>query len=337
MYSALWIYFCVYSKKNYKKIICKKNITILSVTLLIPFILGYIYHLAPGIYNILNTTRYEAVMDSKYYASNIVNNTFKLYGYIYVNYYSNILVLIPFILYYIYKKIKEKKVLSFDTILLVFITAYIGILLTGLKLELVSEYFLMKNYYALWVLVIYMAFRGIMYIFEKKEIIASIIVTGYAMTIIISLMITNVPLGKGPGNENENILSITEVFGVNKTIIKYREIDYELEEIELLRYAKENFDLENDKIEIMGDSEQLFWAYSLLRYVNHDKILENKDYDGQTRLTLKAEKAYQKIGKVDYMIYFNRSSYYKESEDKILNNGEIIFENDLGGIIKYNK
>ena len=37
------------------------------------------------------------------------------------------------------------------------------------------------------------------------------------------------------------------------------------------------------------------------------------------------------------MIYFNRSEYYNESEDLLFENSEIVYQNEMGGIIKYKK
>ena len=77
IYPALWIYFCIYSKKKDGKILCKKNILLLTVTLLIPFGLGYIYHLAPGIYNIFNMNVNEALLNAsnrtKYFPLSVFN------------------------------------------------------------------------------------------------------------------------------------------------------------------------------------------------------------------------------------------------------------------------
>ena len=53
VYSALWIYFCIKNYYKTNKIITKELLIILIVTLLIPFILGYIYHLAPNVYAII--------------------------------------------------------------------------------------------------------------------------------------------------------------------------------------------------------------------------------------------------------------------------------------------
>lgn len=335
-YSALWIYFCIHSKRKNKKILCKENITILSVTLLVPFFLGYIYHLAPNIYNIFHMDAWEALKNSLKFSSGILNYSFSLYGYIYVNFYSNMILLLPLAIYYIYRRVKEKNYFSYDIIFLVFLLLFIGILGLGVKFEKVSVYFLMKNYYALWFILFYMNFRGLMYIYKSNKAKTYAFVVFYVLLIILNLLFVDAPLEKDPINQNESISNVVEIFGVNKTIITDREVDYNLDEIELLRYVKENIDFSSNTVEFLGDNEQIFWEYSMLRYVNYDDFLDDPQYGGQDRLNLKAMTADEKIGKVDYMVYFKRSSYFQSVENIIFENGEIVYENEAGGIIKYN-
>ena len=340
-YPALWIYFCIYSKRNNKKIFCKKNIILLIITLLVPFLLGYLYHMAPDMYSIFNpdvgANEADKVLENTLNRSSYLSGRgLASYGYIYVNFYSNIILLMPMLIYYLYKKNKEKSFASFDTIQLLFLVLFIILLIIGIIFGKVSPYYTMKNYYALSFIVFYMNFRGLMYLYEKDRKMPFILVIGYIFIILLNLAFTNAPLGKGPFNDNENIFNFVEIYGVNKTIIVDREEDYNLKEIEIMKYAKANLDFENSQIEVMGDSEQLLWGYDLLRYVNYEEFFKTVTY-GQFRLAIKAQTAHEKIGKVDYMIYFNRSYYFNQAKDKVFEDGEIIFENEAGGIIKYNK
>lgn len=272
VYSALWIYFCAYSKKKNKKIICKNNIQMLSITLLLPFFLGFIYHLMPNIYNIFNLDAQDALKRSLEYSSNILNNSFKLEGYIYTNYYSNILPLIPLVVYYIMQKVKEKELLSFDIILFILLILYMIILFIGIKIELVSAYFLMKNYFALWIVLIYMNFKSIINILEKNKTLAITIIGLYIFIIIINLIFINMPLNHN--NINESPANIAEIFGVNKTVILNRKEDLNPSEIEILKYAKEKLNFKENEIEILGEDEQIYWAYSILRYINYEVAVE---------------------------------------------------------------
>lgn len=336
VYPALWIYLCVYSKKHNKKIICKKNVIMLFVTLLVPFILGYIYHFAPGIYNIFNSDALEALKDAAEKSYNTLSNGLVTYGYIYINYYSNFLLFIPLTIWHIIRSIKEKKLLSFDIIFLLFLVLFIGLLVVGIQFGKVSPYYTMKNYYILWLVLIYINFKQLMNLFEEHKIITYALVIVYILAIIFNLAFRYDPLGKEDKNPNENITNVVEIFGINKTIIVDRPLDLNLKEIEILKYAKENLDFENNDVEVMGNSEQLMWTYDLLKYINYDTLFEKYTY-GQTRFEVKAQTAFQKIGKVDYMIYFNASKYYNKYKDIVFENSKIIYENEAGGIIKYNK
>lgn len=337
IYSALWIYFCIYSKKNNGKIFCKRNLSLLGITLLIPFFLGYIYHLAPAIYNILNLNAWEALMSSLEYSSGILNHSFTLYGYIYINFYSNMILFVPLTIYYIIKKFKNKEIWSFEIIGLIFLLIFMGILGLGVYCKKVSVYFLMKNYYILWLFLIYINFRSMMYISEKNKLKPYPIILFYLLLVILNLIFVDAPLKNKKVNENESIQNLVEIFGVNKTILTEKEIDYTPNEIELLKYARDNLDFSKDKIEFLGESEQLFWEYSLLRYVSYEDILDDPIYSGQQRLTLKSRRAERKIGEVDYMVYFKRSTYFMPNEKKLFEAGTIIYENEAGGIVKFDK
>lgn len=335
-YSALWIYFCIYNYRKKKKIFCKDNIIILSVTLIIPFILGYIYHLAPGIYNIFCNNMKDALEISIRYSSNILNNSFSLEGYTYTNYYSNILPFIPLVIYYIIQKYKKKEIFSFEIILTGALVIFISILLIGNILGKVSEYFIMKNYFALWIILIYINFLSLIYIFEKDKKITYAIITGYTSLIILCTILINMPITKS--NQNERLINLAEIFEVNKYIIAKRPKDLEKEEINILKCAKEIIDFSNEKTEIIGDEEQIYWAYSLLEYTKHDEMIEEDalKYGGQYVLYKKYMDAIGEIGKSKYIIYFKKNKFYDKIESILFNNAEIIYQNNYGGILKYN-
>ena len=108
VYPAQWIYFCVRNYCRTKKIITKELILILTITLIIPFILGYIYTLEPSIYSILieDSISVEEIFKNSAY---IVDSGFKFVGYIYVNFYSNILLLLPLPIYKFIKDIRDRE------------------------------------------------------------------------------------------------------------------------------------------------------------------------------------------------------------------------------------
>lgn len=333
VYSALWIYFCIYSYKKDKKIICKKNAIILSVTLLVPFILGYIYHLAPYIYNILNIKDFlSALNDSINYSDNILNNSFKLFGYIYINYYSNIILFIPLTVYYVIKKNNDKDLGAFDIILLLLTILYVIVLFIFELLGKVSVYYIMKNYYILWLILIYMNFKGLVYLMQKRKIMVASMVSAYLILVIVSLAFIDVPLEYSTETQEKSIASLVEIFEINKTIIFDRNIDWNKDEIELLKYVKENIDLSKDRVEVIGDPQNISWAYSLLRYINYDEEQDFYKYKVHNKLTLKIFALCNKQIDAEFSVYLKNSAFYDIYKDDF--GGETIYENDGGIIVK---
>lgn len=45
----------------------------------------------------------------------------------------------------------------------------------------------------------------------------------------------------------------------------------------------------------------------------------------------------EKAGKVDYILYFNRGRFYQAYKEKLNQNAEIVYENNAGGVLKYNR
>lgn len=324
MYPALWIYFCIESYKKDKSIFTKKNILLLTTTLLIPFALGCLYHITPEIYRVfidkgVNT---EAVLDCSEY---LVGKGFATYGYIYINVYSNMLLLLPIPIYLIIKKLKENK---FAVISMIFCIAFIELLFIGNIFEKVSIYYISKNYFVLWFILMYLNYKGLVELYKKHSALVFEIVGAYIILIVITFMFSNVSLSPSIYNEDENIAAVTEIFGANKTILEDKKTDLYKEELEIIKYFVDNISYEN-KVEIVGDMEQGFWTYSLTRYVNKECFRK-----GQEGLERKMINVGKDIEDADYIIYFNRTSRYKRLEDKINKLGNTIFENEYGGIVK---
>lgn len=327
LYSALWIYFCIYSYEKDKSIFTKKNIVLLITTLLIPFFLGFIYHLVPEIYGVIINQNLNAETMLNY-SSHLVEKAFSTYGYIYVNLYSNMLLLLPIPIYLVIKKWKDNKFAGMN---MIFCIAFIELLLFGFTVGKVSIYYLSKNYFALWFILFYLNYKGLVEIYKKYPNVSFGVVGFYSILIILNLLFVNTTLENQELNPNERLTTVVEVFGANKTILKYKKTDFYKEELELLKYLKDNISYDN-KVEIVGDMEQSYWAYTLTRYLN------NKDQEytgkGQKGLTLKSLNVKNDIEDADYIIYFNRTDYYRALQQRIHELGDIVFENNSGGIVK---
>lgn len=327
LYSALWIYFCIHSYEKDKSIFTKKNIALLVITLLVPFFLGFIYHIAPQIYGVIINADLNPETMFKY-SSSLVGSGLSIYGYIYVNLYSNMLLLLPIPIYLVIRKWKDNKFAGMN---MIFCIAFIEVLLFGFTFGKVSIYYLSKNYFALWFILFYLNYKGLVEIYKKYPKVSFGIVGFYSVLIVLNLLFINTTLENQELNPNERLTTVVEVFGANKTILKYKKTDFYKDELELLKYLKDNISYDN-KVEIVGDMEQGYWAYTLTRYLNN----KEQEYTGkgQNGLTLKMINAKNDIEKADYIIYFNRTDYYKSLKERIHELGNIVFENSSGGIVK---
>ena len=86
VYPALWIYFCIENYNRTNRIVTKKLCIILITTLLIPFILGFIYYMTPEIYSILinkNLNLCKVMRTSDL----LINSGLSTPGYTYINLY----------------------------------------------------------------------------------------------------------------------------------------------------------------------------------------------------------------------------------------------------------
>ena len=74
----------------------------------------------------------------------------------------------------------------------------------------------------------------------------------------------------------------------------------------------------------------------MLEYINYEEVFEELP-GGQAKLARKTLTAHEKIGKVDYMIHFNRTETFKLFDDILPRFGKVIYENNYGRIIKFDK
>lgn len=322
IYSALFIYICMVNYKEDKKIFSKKNIITLVITLIIPFILGYLYYMASNIYNM--NVDISSTIDSLEKQKGLLSS-FNIYGYVYNNLYSNILLFLPLVIYVF---IKERKNIGFSSILVIFTIGYIVLLLVGNFNDLVSDYYVTKNYFALWVILWYISFKAICYLYEKYKVVPYILIIIYISIIIFTLNFD----ASGIENKLKNykLSSVTEIYKVNNYLVRdSKKVFYEYE-LDIMKYAKQNLD-KSKKIELLGSERQIIWAYPLLDYYYEYPEMKEKWYHQKLTYKHKNDKI---IENADYIICFYRSDFYREYDITKLENMEIVYENVFGKIYK---
>lgn len=248
------------------------------------------------------------------------------------------LLLFPLPIYLFIKDAKNNKLKNniFIGLLLFFIIAFIGILFIGNSLGKVSIYYISKNYFGLWILLLYCNYKALILLAEKGNYLPRLFIGVYVFLMIICTIFSDVKLIDDVlENKEETPATVMEIFGANKTMLFKEQEKLNQEEINILMYAKENLDY-NSKIEVVTEGIQYYWSYVLIKYVNYEDRLDDIGY-GQFKLNTKSMYLREKINKVDYMIYFNRSKNYNNLKEELFKNSEIIYENSAGGILKYKK
>lgn len=314
-YGALFIFYVIYFKKKIKKLINKEMIVYTIITLVIPTILGFCYHVLPGM---LSSDEIQ------------VANVIQVEGYIYRNLYSNILLFVPFLIYYLLTESKEKKI-NFDVIALVVLIAYMCTLYIGIFKLNISTYYFFKTYFVLWQIVSYLFFRGICNLMENKsygKYITSGYIAIYILVMIYSLCFHNVPINKST-DTHEKITDVMDIYGINKTVLLAVERDYTKEELEILDYIKENITLRENSALILGNQRQEFWFWAMLQY----RFKENLESP-----TTKEHIQRWNNGDYEYLVYFNRGRNYKKYKNQLNTmQSELIYQNETGAIWKYKK
>ena len=335
VYPALWIYFCIKNYQKTKKLITKEVMALCVIGLLIPFILGFIYCIEPNMYAIFIK---DSANIGGEYSAHLVNSALAVNGFIYINLYSNMLLLLPLTIYLFIVDAKENKLKKegFLALLLILIIAFIELLLIGNAFGKVSTYYLSKNYFALWVVLAFTNYKALILLSEKKKFLPRIFIGLYIFIAIVYTCFSDVRIVETTKNENENIFSVMEIFGANKTILRYKKEEFNQKELEIISYAKENLDF-SKRIEVVSEHKAYYWFYALVGYTDRDELYQQRKILGQKLLEIKCYNVDNKIKekKLDYVIYFNKSGRYKDLENKIFKNAEVIYKNEAGGIVKY--
>ncbi len=325
VYPAEWIYLCIYSYKKDKKIITKNNILILVVTLIIPFILGYIYHLAPSIYQIIINSNKISKGDVFKPSKSIIGGGFNTDGYIYTNLYSNFILLVPLSLYIIIRKFKENKFLS---LLFIFNVIYIVMLLIGRQLDKVSYYYLSKNYFTLWIITFILNFRALMYIYEKNIQAPIIILTVYIGILILYLLIVPTVMVNEELSTRENPFTVMDIYGANANMMFEKErIELTNSEIEFIKQSLKKIDANNDCV-LIANAQAKNWMYAFTGQICENDI--SVKYSGQTKINYLYATLPETLETAKYAIALKQVYAYKLTKFDVFDSYKIIYENDVG-------
>ena len=151
VYSIEAIYIIKQNREKTNKIINLKSIIQIIVSFILPGILAILYFIVFRSNDALSTI-----------------SGVKVEGYIYRNLYTTIILFIPFTLYYLVRKLKEKDnsySLYFIIALILYTLIFLGLYLN----DKISTYYYYKLYYLIWPFVIYASTEGIFLFCNKRN------------------------------------------------------------------------------------------------------------------------------------------------------------------------
>jgi len=313
IYGALGIYYIYYFRKKTNKFFNKEMIIYISLTLAIPCIIGFVYHILPGF---VNVKEIKAV------------NIMSMEGYIYRNYITNILLFIPFILFYL---IREKET-DYSSILLLILILFMCLLYIGCYFEIVSTYYFYKTYFILWFLILYLFGCSAFNIVKNNEkgglLINSFIIL-YLVLMMLSLTFQTVKINKSR-ESHETVADVMNIYGINKSILLDPYVDFTEEEIDILKYIENEIEINEDTdFMFLAEPVQEYWIWGMFNYKNRENMEE--------RIKLEEIKKCNRGEKYDYIVYFNNSYIYNLYKDKFDFNKKVLFENESGGVLKVEK
>lgn len=243
-----------------------------------------------------------------------------LEGWIYKNDWSNIILFIPFTIYYLIKKIKKDNI--FEKSLFIFFIIFFILIAIGKSIGICSSYYFYKNSYILWILVLYTAVKSMIYMINKKNAwnyIIKIFTGFYIFLLIISVSFIDTYI-TAEEKTNESIFTMMEIFTLNFTNMKVNATFVSNEEIEAIKaydnIAKSNWK-EKGVLLVLPSPTQILWTKALTGYEG----IENTNIDFYINKWNNNE--------YEYLILLNKRKYYEIVKERLkLEKTQIAYQNE---------
>lgn len=272
------------------------------------------------------------ILSGSIYAINALNekvNSIKQEGPMYKNYYSNMILYVPIIIYALYQNLKNKEK-NIEDCIFIFSIISIPILFLLKQNGIISNYYLMKFYYILWISVIVLTGKGLFVLVKKHFKIGIIISIVIPILLVISFIFTKINYNEEELMQDvtkENLLTISEMLKMNFNIILKKNCILNHEEQELIQEAKKYLEKDKENLKVVGGLAQINWINAIYDFTNTEKSYEN---------------AWLEIYNIDninskYLLAFKRATVMHQSSKKILEKYHYIYETRYGGVLKRNE
>lgn len=313
LYLAEFIYFIYQAKQDKEKIVSKKFILKLGIVLIIPGLIGVSFFILPRILGNIALKNQQQLWNE---------------GYIYINYWSNMILFVPFTIYYIIKKAKEN-MLNIEIFTIFIISIFMLVFFLGLTLGYVSTYYFMKLYYLLNILLLILFYKSLCLIIDtnkKGKIFSVCFVVAYCIILILNLSFVNV----GAYDfkiYHESGKTIFDIYNSNKAIMKVIQGTFTDDRMEALKYIYDHNLIEGQNLLYLGDYIDNFIFKMFFTYENREGI-------DKPNINEHIQK--WNNGEYDYLVLFLKKIYLEHYSDELeLQNAEIIFESPNCVIYEY--
>lgn len=302
VYMAEFIYYIYENYKQNRKLINKKLLKDISITLILPGMLGLIYFVFP-----------------KLFANNNVMEGINNEGYIYRNLWSTFILFIPFSFYYLIKKVQYKKI-DFNIVFILSSIIYSIILFFLYKSNIISSYYYCKMNYILWAVLIYMSTTGLLYFYDKSKINKAIAIVLFIIYLGIMILfikdIRYIFKGDYTDAEKENVNTIMGIFNINRTLLEMPSL-ISNQEMQCLKYVEDNIDSSKTLFLVIPRQED--WK-QIMMYKNIPHATDFKNIDKEIEKW--------NSGEYDYIVLFKNRHTYKTNKQLVMTeNAQLIYEN----------
>ena len=190
------------------------------------------------------------------------------------------------------------------------------------KANLISAYYMFKNYYVLWLIMIYITCESIIELSSTKrgEDGTAIYTLIYILIFTVCYLFQNVQITKEIFNSKETVFDVMDIYGMNKTMITQLDKELNEEQLELIKYCYDNLDVNIENTILLAQERQIFWINSII-----DQFSNEKDIRYLNRSNVKKIKNQEKD--FEYVIELGK-------QNQLIENATIIYKNSSGTIYK---
>lgn len=251
-------------------------------------------------------------------------------GYIYRDVYSNFVLIIPIAIFVVFEQYKHKSIRVESILFFLLLCFMVFLFADGIIYSKVSSYYYFKNYYLLWLIVLYLVFQGLIKLgHENKPFFLSILIVWMGLFLLnqsqIEIKIQNRNLNFMP---TAYAGSYFDLYNENMRQLKSDERRFDKDKMELYKYVRSFKEEKNIAIPISGYWEDVYWYEGLTDQrlkEYYEWNLENISFIDKIA-----------VDKIEYIVVLNSSELY-QSNPQYFEKLEIVFQNDAGTLFYLKK